>query len=107
MFQKQTVKDFKEVFDPKLISVQNIDKVTRRLCPNLEHFVVFSSITSGLGNPGQTNYGMANSAIERLCEKRKWDNLPALAIQYGPIGEVGALENVEIHGAVNNAYTLY
>jgi len=37
---------------------------------------VFSSISSGLGNPGQSNYGYANAAMERLCEQRKEDGLP-------------------------------
>lgn len=59
------------------------------MCPNLEHFVVFSSISCGLGNAGQTNYGFTNSIMERICEDRRSHNLPALAIQWGLIGEVG------------------
>lgn len=51
-------------------------------------FVVFSSVSCGRGNAGQTNYGMANSIMERICEKRKADGFPALAIQWGAIGEV-------------------
>jgi hypothetical protein len=38
--------------------------------------VVFSSITSGRGNVGQTNYGYANSVMERICEQRKKNGLP-------------------------------
>nr|QGN67248.1 fatty acid synthase [Galeruca daurica]QGN67249.1 fatty acid synthase [Galeruca daurica] len=84
----QTEENFYQVFLPKLLSGQNMDLVTRNLCKNLDHFVVFSSIASGRGIPGQYNYGMANSALERLCEKRKMDQLPAIAIQWGPIAEV-------------------
>lgn len=51
-------------------------------------FVAFSSVSCGRGNAGQTNYGMSNSVMERICEDRKSVGLPALAIQWGVIGEV-------------------
>jgi fatty acid synthase len=35
-----------------------------------------------------TNYGMANSIMERICERRKRDGFAALAIQWGAIGDV-------------------
>lgn len=52
------------------------------------YFVVFSSGSCGRGNAGQTNYGVANSIMERICEKRKREGYPALAIQWGAIGDV-------------------
>jgi fatty acid synthase len=52
------------------------------------YFVIFSSVSCGRGNAGQTNYGMANSIMERICERRKRDGFPALAIQWGTIGDV-------------------
>ncbi|XP_057667791.1 LOW QUALITY PROTEIN: fatty acid synthase-like [Diorhabda carinulata] len=84
----QTEENFYQVYAPKLLSGQNMDLVTRNLCKNLDYFVVFSSVASGRGIPGQSNYGMANSALERLCEKRKMDKLPAVAIQWGPMAEI-------------------
>lgn len=51
-------------------------------------FVVFSSVSCGRGNAGQSNYGMSNSVMERICEKRRSDGLPGLAIQWGAIGDV-------------------
>ncbi|CAF4364108.1 unnamed protein product, partial [Rotaria sordida] len=61
----------------------------------LDYFVVFSSISCGRGNAGQTNYGYANSTMERICEQRQKDDLPALAIQWGAIGDVGmVIENL-------------
>jgi len=65
--------------------------VTRKLCPDLSYFVAFSSVSCGRGNAGQSNYGYANSAIERVCEKRRYDNLPGLAVQWGAIGDVGVV----------------
>lgn len=52
------------------------------------YFVVFSSVFCGRGHAGQTNYGMANSIMERICEKRKQEGYPGLAIQWGAIADV-------------------
>lgn len=101
LFEKQTVTNFEEVFKSKFKTVRNTDEVTRKMCPKLDYFVVFSSLSSGRGNPSQTNYGMANSALERLCEKRKLNGLPALAIQYGTIADIGVLENLQLRDAVS------
>ena len=65
------------------------------MCPDLSYFVAFSSVSCGRGNAGQSNYGYANSAMERVCEKRRYDGLPGLAVQWGAIGDVGVvLENM-------------
>lgn len=71
--------------------------ITRTLCPDLSYFVAFSSVSCGRGNAGQSNYGYANSTMERVCEKRHHDGLPALAIQWGAIGDVGVV--LEIMGS--------
>lgn len=68
-----------------------LHRVTRRSCPDLSYFVAFSSVSCGRGNAGQSNYGYANSAMERVCEKRRFDGLPALAVQWGAIGDVGVV----------------
>jgi len=81
--------DFKAVILPKVDITRNLDVVSRKFCPSLDYFVVFSSISSGHGLPGQTNYGFANSAMERIIEQRKTNGLPSLAIQWGPVGNVG------------------
>ena len=67
----------------------NLDKASRSICPDLEYFVAFSSVSCGRGNAGQTNYGYANSVMERVCEERRGAGLPGLAIQWGAIGDVG------------------
>lgn len=101
LFINQTKELFQEVFKPKIISALNIDEITRNTCTQLDHFVIFSSTSSGLGNPGQTNYAMANAAMEQLCFQRRMKGLPALAVQYGPIGQVGILENFDYDSNVS------
>lgn len=85
----QTAKSFEESFKAKAWPTKALDELSRKLCPQLRQFVVFSSISCGRGNAGQTNYGMANSIMERICERRAAEGLPALAIQWGAIDDVG------------------
>ena len=53
---------------------------------------MFSSVTCGKGNLGQTIYSYGNSMCERICEQRRRDGLHGLAVQFGPIGDVGVFE---------------
>ncbi|CAG2113120.1 unnamed protein product, partial [Medioppia subpectinata] len=89
LIENQTEQTFREVCQPKLNGLKHLDAATRLKCPQLDFFVAFSSLTAGRGNGGQSNYGFANSAMERICERRRADGLPGLAIQWGPIGDVG------------------
>jgi len=78
--ENQTPQDFETVSMPKVIGTKNLDVVTRKSCSDIEYFVVFSSVSCGRGNAGQTNYGFANSVMERICEARKEDGLPGVRI---------------------------
>jgi fatty acid synthase, animal type len=91
IFENQTVKMFEESLAPKAKATKILDKLSRELCPSLKYFVIFSSVSCGRGNAGQSNYGMANSVMEKICEKRHRDGLAAKAIQFGAIGDVGLL----------------
>ena len=61
IWDNQTSENFEESFRVKAWTTKNLDIVTRSLCPKLRNFVVFSSVSCGRGNAGQTNYGMSNS----------------------------------------------
>ncbi|XP_066056968.1 fatty acid synthase [Chamaea fasciata] len=91
MIENQTPELFGEVNKPKYSGTLHLDWVTRKKCPDLDYFVAFSSVSCGRGNAGQSNYGFANSTMERICEQRRHDGLPGLAIQWGAIGDVGIL----------------
>lgn len=86
-----TPDDFRAVARPKVDATKALDAASRDLAPDLDYFVVFSSVSCGRGNPGQSNYGLANSAMERIVEQRQADGLPGLAVQWGAIGEVGLI----------------
>ena len=91
LFETQSAESFYRVCEPKVNVTLNMDEISRKMCQNLDFFVVFSSVASGRGNAGQTNYSFANSVMERICEKRRNDGLPGLAIQWGAIGDVGVV----------------
>ncbi|CAL1537406.1 unnamed protein product [Lymnaea stagnalis] len=92
LFENQTNDMYRTVCEPKIQGTINLDQTTRDLCKDsLDWFIVFSSVSCGRGNLGQTNYGFANSVMERICEKRKAEGFPGLAIQWGAIGDVGVI----------------
>ncbi|WP_420138945.1 SDR family NAD(P)-dependent oxidoreductase [Sphingomonas sp.] len=80
---------FARALRPKLGGAEALDRLTRE--DKLDLFLLFSSVTTAFGNPGQGNYVAANAAIEAVARKRQLEGLPALAVQWGPIGDAGYL----------------
>jgi acyl carrier protein len=80
---------FHRVLAPKVAGAENLDQLVRG--QSLDYFVMFSSVTTLLGNPGQANYVAANAYMEGLARRRRQKGLAALAIGWGPISDVGVL----------------
>lgn len=80
---------FAAALAPKLGGADALDRLTRS--DPIDLFLLFSSVTTPMGNPGQGNYVAANAAIEAIAERRHAEGLPGLAIQWGPIGDAGYL----------------
>lgn len=57
----------------------------------LDHFVVFSSVSAVVGNPGQGSYVAANAYLDALAEWRRRQGLPALAVGWGVLSESGVV----------------
>ncbi|GLS45765.1 type I polyketide synthase [Methylobacterium brachythecii] len=77
------------VIRPKVIGAQLLDAATRNR--RLDYFVLFSSATTFIGNPGQGAYVAANGFMEGLARQRRRLGLPGLAVAWGAIGDVGVL----------------
>ncbi|KAH7944058.1 hypothetical protein HPB52_015101 [Rhipicephalus sanguineus] len=93
LIENQTAETYEEVCKPKVLVTQRLDEVSRERCPCLDHFVVFSSIASGRGNAGQTNYAYANSVMERVCIKDSTALNPGITL--GELG-IDSLMTVEV-----------
>ncbi len=85
------------VLRPKIAGAENLDELTRGL--TLDYFILFSSATTVIGNPGQGAYVAANGFLEGLARQRRSTGLPALAVSWGA-GDAGVLAR---HGATREA----
>ncbi|MBS9478928.1 type I polyketide synthase [Ancylobacter radicis] len=80
---------FEAVLGPKVDGARNIDAATAKL--DLDYFVLFSSATTLVGNPGQSAYVAANAYLEALARRRRSEGRPGLAMAWGAISDVGVL----------------
>ena len=85
------------VLAPKIEGARHLDAATRHA--KLDYFVMYSSATTLIGNPGQASYVAANGFLEGLARKRLAEGLPALAVAWGPIADTGVLARDAATGA--------
>lgn len=76
---------FDAVMASKLRSAQWLD----RLLPDLDLFVLFSSIVATIGQSGEANYAAANAGLEALAHARGMRGQPALCIAWGVWSDTG------------------
>ncbi|MGH6979586.1 MAG: SDR family NAD(P)-dependent oxidoreductase, partial [Stellaceae bacterium] len=95
LLAKLTREKYDAVTRPKVIGAFNLDHLTRD--KGLDYFVLYSSATTLIGNPGQASYVAANMYLEGLAARRRAQGRPALAMMWGAIGKVGHLaKNPEV-----------
>ncbi|WP_189136022.1 type I polyketide synthase, partial [Wenjunlia tyrosinilytica] len=78
-----------DVFAPKADGARHLDELTRDV--DLAEFVLFSSGSGILGNPGQAHYGAANTALDAIAERRRAEGLPARSLAWGLWDAVGSM----------------
>ncbi|MDQ0945800.1 type I polyketide synthase [Streptomyces sp. V1I1] len=76
------------VWHPKATGAWRLHQATATHAP--DWFVVFSSMASLLGNPGQGAYAAANSWLDGFATWRTGRGMPTLSVNWGAWGETGA-----------------
>jgi acyl transferase domain-containing protein/acyl-CoA synthetase (AMP-forming)/AMP-acid ligase II/acyl carrier protein len=90
---------FREALAPKVLGARHLHVLTRDL--PLDFFVLFSSAASLLGSTGQANHAAANAFLDALAHFRRSHGLPALSINWGVWGVIGAAAERGVGGRMS------
>lgn len=90
----QTQSSIEQVFIPKAMGAWYLHQSSEEQQIKLDYFVLFSSIASSIGSPGQTNYAAANSFLDQLAQHRSKQGLAALSIAWGPWNQLGMAKTI-------------
>ncbi|KAI9038141.1 type I polyketide synthase [Aspergillus affinis] len=91
LFDKMTYEDWTTSLATKVQGTWNLHHAL--LGQSLDFFIVFSSLASMIGNPGQANYAAANSFLDGFVQYRRGLDLPASLVSLGPVDEMGLMAN--------------
>ena len=75
------------VMGPKVHGAWNLHQASQ--AHDLDFFVLFSSVASMIGAAGQGSYVISNTWLDNFAHYRRSMGLPATAISWGALGEVG------------------
>jgi NADP-dependent 3-hydroxy acid dehydrogenase YdfG/acyl carrier protein len=91
-----TPEQLARVIAPKLHGAWNLHASCIRHRLELDHFVLFSSVASLVGNGAQANYVAGNAALDSLAAHRRAHGSPATSINWGALAEVGMATNEDL-----------
>lgn len=94
LIQNLNFEKMERVLMPKVLGAFYLHKHTQSI--PLDFFVVYSSISTLFGNPGQANYVAANAYLESLILQRRSQGLKGTYAAFGPIEDVGYLARNEV-----------
>ena len=90
--------------DPKLQGCWNLHNAIKGKDNDLDFFFMTSSVSGSIGQAAQANYCAANYALDVFARHRRSMGLPATAVGFGMISEVGYLhENPDIEAILSRS----
>ncbi|TWJ29010.1 type I polyketide synthase [Micromonospora sagamiensis] len=93
---QQTAERYRRVARPKVDAAWHLHDQTRT--DTLDFYVLFSSVTSVLGSPGQGSYAAGNAFLDALAHARRAAGLPGLSVNWCPWSSVGMAARLEQEG---------
>ncbi|WP_433655213.1 type I polyketide synthase [Nocardia sp. CA-128927] len=81
VIESMTPERIGQILRPKVDAAWNLHELTREL--NLSAFILFSSYSATLGNPGQSGYAAANMFLNALAEYRRGLGLAGQSLAWG------------------------
>jgi NADPH:quinone reductase-like Zn-dependent oxidoreductase len=96
VFLQQTWPRIEKVLAPKADGAWNLHELT--VAKPLDFFILFSSVASLTGSPGQAGYGASNAFLDALAHYRHARGLAALSVNWGAWAESGMAARVEEAG---------
>eukprot|EP00889_Picochlorum_renovo_P002066 jgi/Picre1/29096/NNA_004489.t1 len=83
----QSLRDFRLVAAPKSVAVHKIFDATRN--SRLSSYVMYSSIASMMGSPGQISYSAANAALDYYAASLENQGYSSKSVQWGAWASAG------------------
>ncbi|MHA7699481.1 type I polyketide synthase [Mycobacterium sp. ML4] len=87
LLPQQNLRRFRTTLAPKAFAAWHLHRLTRN--DDLEFFIMYSSVSSVLGSPGQANYAAANALLDGLVADRNAQGLTATSVNWGPWAKGG------------------
>lgn len=94
-FEAMSYEDWKTVTGPKVQGTWNLHNVCLERDLELDFFVLFSSISGIIGQPGQANYASGNAFLDAFVQYRQSKGLKASVIDVGAMLDHGYLAENE------------
>jgi aryl carrier-like protein len=88
-FSQMTFEEWSIATHPKIQGSWNLHNAALANGANLDFFVLFSSLSGIVGQPGQANYASANTFLDAFTQYRRGLHLPASVIDIGAVVDVG------------------
>ena len=88
-FSRMTFDHWNAATLPKVHGTWNLHSATISAGLDLDFFVLFSSLSGIIGQPGQANYASANTFLDAFVQYRTNLGLPISAIDIGAVADVG------------------